>query len=109
MVYKWLVPPYVGNMPRGPKGERRPADVVGCAVHVAKIATGEKGESPQTTREAARAAGVADKLQNMEWIVSLIDERAPKRPKTYRRRIPNRDTTAKHGKCLKKIFLYKFF
>lgn len=28
-------------MPRGPKGERRPADVVGCAVMVAKIATGE--------------------------------------------------------------------
>lgn len=28
-------------MPRGPKGENRPADVVGCAVTVAKIATGE--------------------------------------------------------------------
>ena len=28
-------------MPRGPKGEKRPADVVGCAVTVAKIATGE--------------------------------------------------------------------
>ena len=28
-------------MPRGPNGERRPADVVGCAVTVAKIATGE--------------------------------------------------------------------
>ena len=25
-------------MPRGPNGERRPADVVGCAVHVMKIA-----------------------------------------------------------------------
>ena len=28
-------------VPKGPRGERRPADVVGCAVHVAKIATGE--------------------------------------------------------------------
>ena len=28
-------------MPKGPRGERRPADVVGCAVHVAKTATGE--------------------------------------------------------------------
>lgn len=28
-------------MPRGPKGEKRPADVVGTAVKVAKIATGE--------------------------------------------------------------------
>ena len=28
-------------MPRGPKGEKRPADVIGAAVTVAKIATGE--------------------------------------------------------------------
>ena len=28
-------------MPRGPRGERRPADTIGCAVHVARIATGE--------------------------------------------------------------------
>ncbi len=28
-------------MPKGPKGEKRPADVVGAAVKVAKIATGE--------------------------------------------------------------------
>jgi hypothetical protein len=31
-------------MPRGPKGERRPADVVGNAVHVMRIATGEETE-----------------------------------------------------------------
>ena len=28
-------------MPTGPNGEKRPADVVGCAIMVAKIATGE--------------------------------------------------------------------
>ena len=28
-------------MPKGPKGERRPADVIGNAVHVMRIATGE--------------------------------------------------------------------
>jgi len=28
-------------MPKGPKGEKRPADVVGAAVMVAQIATGE--------------------------------------------------------------------
>lgn len=28
-------------MPNGPRGQKRPADVVGCAVAVAKIATGE--------------------------------------------------------------------
>ena len=31
-------------MPRGPKGEKRPADVIGAAVTVAKIATGETKE-----------------------------------------------------------------
>ncbi len=28
-------------MPKGPKGEKRPADVIGAAVKIAKIATGE--------------------------------------------------------------------
>ena len=34
------------------------------------------------------AAGVSDTLHDMEWIVGLIDARAPKpnRPKTYRKR-----------------------
>jgi hypothetical protein len=29
------------SMPRGPQGQKRPADAVGCAITVAKIATGE--------------------------------------------------------------------
>ncbi len=32
-------------MPKGPNGERRPADVVGCAVKFARIATGEIKDS----------------------------------------------------------------
>ena len=32
-------------MPRGPKGEKRPADVIGNAVHVMRIATGEIEEA----------------------------------------------------------------
>jgi hypothetical protein len=31
-------------MPKGPKGQKRPADVVGAAVKVMKIATGEAEE-----------------------------------------------------------------
>lgn len=31
-------------MPRGPKGQRRPADVIGNAVKVMRIATGEEEE-----------------------------------------------------------------
>ena len=32
-------------MPRGPKGEKRPVDVIGNAVHVMRVATGEIAES----------------------------------------------------------------
>ncbi len=31
-------------MPRGPRGEKRPADVIGNAVRVMRIATGEEPE-----------------------------------------------------------------
>lgn len=31
-------------MPKGPKGQKRPADVIGTAVKVMKIATGEEQE-----------------------------------------------------------------
>ena len=69
-------------MPRGPKGEKRPADVIGNAVHVMRIATGEIEEplgkapkrakgglkggkaraaalTPQQRSEIARAASAA--------------------------------------------------
>jgi len=43
-------------MPKGPKGEKRPADVIGAAVMVMKIATGEIVEKlPQ--RSAAAELG----------------------------------------------------
>lgn len=32
-------------MPKGPRGEKRPGDVIGAAIMVAKIATGEVVES----------------------------------------------------------------
>lgn len=32
-------------MPKGPKGEKRPADVIGNAVHIMRIATGEVEEA----------------------------------------------------------------
>lgn len=46
-------------MPRGPKGEKRPADVVGNAVHVMRIATGEVEESEEHTSRDADAAAKA--------------------------------------------------
>ena len=44
-------------MPRGPKGERRPADAIGNAVMIAKIATGEIEDI--TTEDGKNAAAVA--------------------------------------------------
>lgn len=35
-------------MPKGPQGQKRPADVIGCAIMVAKIATGELPPDPIT-------------------------------------------------------------
>ena len=38
-------------MPRGPKGEKRPADVNARAVMIAKIATGELEETPRPSNK----------------------------------------------------------
>jgi len=47
-------------MPRGPKGERRPRDVIGNAVHVMKLATGQITEDiPTPESEGKDPAAVA--------------------------------------------------
>jgi hypothetical protein len=55
-------------MPRGPRGEKRPADVIGAAVKVAKIATG---------------------LWSVEDIVALVEASEPKPGKrgAYKKRV----------------------
>ena len=44
-------------MPTGPKGQKRPADVIGNAVKVMRIATGEEAET--YTTDGKNAAAVA--------------------------------------------------
>ena len=46
-------------MPKGPKGEKRPADVIGGAVKVMKIATGEDEDTVEDDGKdpAAKAMG----------------------------------------------------
>jgi hypothetical protein len=44
-------------MPKGPKGQKRPADVISNAVHVMRIATGEIAET--VTTDGKNAAAVA--------------------------------------------------
>ena len=55
-------------MPRGPKGEKRPADAIGNAVMIAKIATGEIEDGKNAAAVAlgrmggkARAEGMSAK------------------------------------------------
>jgi len=45
-------------MPTGPNGQKRPADVIGLAVHIAKIATGETEET-SLKQPAKRKSGLA--------------------------------------------------
>jgi hypothetical protein len=44
-------------MPKGPRGEKRPADVIGNAVHVMRIATGEIEETPEPSTNPAAELG----------------------------------------------------
>ncbi len=44
-------------MPRGPRGEKRPADVIGNAVKVMRIATGEEADEVDPVKSAAAELG----------------------------------------------------
>jgi hypothetical protein len=46
-------------MPKGPRGEKRPGDVIGAAIMVAKIATGEIEERPSRGRAGGLIGGKA--------------------------------------------------
>ena len=54
-------------MAKGPNGERRPGDVVGCAVTVAKIATGETEEHlPEQGKRNGGLAGGAKRAKALD-------------------------------------------
>src|SRR6185437_5488997 len=44
-------------MPKGPQGQKRPADVIGNAVRVMRIATGEEIEEADSVKSAAAELG----------------------------------------------------
>lgn len=44
-------------MPKGPRGEKRPADAIGLAVMIGKIATGEIEDERETLSSAAAEMG----------------------------------------------------
>lgn len=60
-------------MPRGPKGEKRPADAIGNAIMIARIATGEIEETkalPDNKDPAAVALGRKGRSRACGWNVS---------------------------------------
>ncbi len=44
-------------MPKGPRGEKRPGDVIGAAIMVAKIATGEVEDTATPADKAHHSRG----------------------------------------------------
>lgn len=54
-------------MPRGPRGERRPADVIGAAIMVARLATGEisKSATSKSGRVRSGAAGARARAKKL--------------------------------------------
>jgi len=54
-------------MPKGPQGQKRPADAIGNAVHIAKIATGEIQETgyKQPAKAKSGRAGAKARAESM--------------------------------------------
>jgi len=48
-------------MPKGPRGEKRPADVIGAAIMVAKIATGEIEDKTSPVPNRAKGGAIGGK------------------------------------------------
>ena len=75
-------------MPKGPNGQKRPADAIGCAVMVGRIATGEIEEDakrPPATRangglarserlSPKRRSEIAKSAANARWAVETKNE-----------------------------------
>ena len=61
-------------MPKGPRGEKRPADVIGGAVKVMRIATGEEPDDRRNAPEPSPAAQLG-KLGGAARAKALTPER----------------------------------
>ncbi len=66
-------------MPKGPKGQKRPADVIGAAIMVAKIATGEIedscGNAPNRAKGGKARAKALTPKQRAEIAKTAADAR----------------------------------
>jgi hypothetical protein len=74
-------------MPTGPKGQKRPADVVSNAVHVMKVLTGESddgapvddGKNPAAKALGAKGGAARAKAMSPERRVEIAKAAAAKR------------------------------
>lgn len=51
-------------MPKGPQGQKRPADGIGCAVNVARIATGEQEDTAYSAPNRRKSGLAGAKARN---------------------------------------------
>ncbi len=69
-------------MPKGPRGEKRPADVTGNAVHVMRVLTGEAtDDAPNATKAKAGRKGAASRAKALspEKRIEIAQNAAAKR------------------------------
>ena len=70
-------------MPRGPKGEKRPADVIGTAIMVGRIATGEIEDTGSKAPNRAKGGKIGGKARaerlSREDRVAIAQKAARKR------------------------------
>lgn len=52
-------------MPKGPNGQKRPADTVGAAVMVAQIATGDVKDTKSSGRRKSGVAGAKARMESL--------------------------------------------
>ena len=62
-------------MPTGPKGQKRPADVIGNAIRVAQIATGEAEEEYEAPPEKNAAAAELGRKGGQKRAEGMTPER----------------------------------
>jgi hypothetical protein len=70
------------DMPKGPQGQKRPADVIGAAVMVAKIATGEIEDTPSPAPKRAKGGKVGGRARADRLTPEQRQEIARKAAKT---------------------------
>ena len=70
-------------MPKGPKGEKRPADVIGAAVMIGRIATGDaedvKGKAPNRAKGGKAGGKARSEMMTPEIRSSIAKKAARKR------------------------------